>query len=236
MSKLEEFANYAKDAKSPEDLYEAMKKLGPLLLYHEREGFVGEYYATPEGIIQETEPAKQEARAVCDHARRIAIRLRELDRSLDRLPKNEADPFADFQIIQEWCLDADQGREQTGNGKDLASEPAPKSQAKKLRITDCHKKAYRSCQWVCDKKPDLIPLLPTRYTRAMYVYMKENCPEYDEESVPQYTNWKRYLRHYERVLHGLKNTPRAGRAQPKSAIDPNDIQSVGEITNRFKKD
>jgi hypothetical protein len=118
---------------------------------------------------------------------------------------------------------------------DLSSEPTSKAQQPK--ITEAHKKAHRSYEWVCEDRPGLIPQPPTRYTRDLYNHMKENCPEYSsEEPAPDYETWKRYLRHYEHVLNDLKNTPRAGRVQPQSGIAPDDIQSLNEITNQFKKD
>ena len=127
-------------------------------------------------------------------------------------------------------------RKPEGDGTDLPNEAKPKSQAKTLDIAEVHKKANRSYKWTCKQRPGLIPETPARFTLAMYDYMKENCPEYREDSPPEYETWKRYLRHYEQVLHGLKDNPHLASEQPLSGTKPNEIQDISEITNRFQKD
>ena len=138
MDLLHIFAAYANDANTPQELYEAIEKLGPLPRYVEicepvppriihvgagtttvnpryveaiesvRKG-KAKIIETPAGqriCREEIEPAVEQAKAVCDHAREIAIRLRECNPNLPPLPPPEADPFADWQTIQEWCIGA----------------------------------------------------------------------------------------------------------------------------------
>lgn len=105
--RLNLFGSYAKGANTPQKLYEAIHKLGPLPLYHE----VGTGSKIPSGElttnkndIKDKEPARDDAYAIYEYARRIAIALRNTNPDLVKLPPTETDPFLGLQTIQEWCI------------------------------------------------------------------------------------------------------------------------------------
>jgi hypothetical protein len=94
---LHVFAGYANNAKTPQELYEAIEKLGPLPRYHG--------YTDGKGKRTELiEPAVEQARAIYAHARKVATWLRHSNPNLPPLPPTEADPFLGWQTIQEWCI------------------------------------------------------------------------------------------------------------------------------------
>ena len=99
MSKLDEFAEHAKDVKSRADLCKAIDKVGTLPRYHERGVFKGTVFATPSGVIKLTEPAEQEAKELYEYVRDIATNLRDKP-----LPKYETNPFEGIRTMKEWCL------------------------------------------------------------------------------------------------------------------------------------
>jgi hypothetical protein len=111
MDRLDYFASYAKDIKTPKDLYEAIHKFGPLPRYH----IVG-VNAKQEDDIHLKEPAVEDANAIYEFVRRIATHLRKDKPELPPLPPTETDPFLGLQTIQEWCIDA----EKTTKPADLA--------------------------------------------------------------------------------------------------------------------
>ena len=99
MDRLHCFARYANDAKTPQELDEAIEKLGPLPRYWEVETF--------EGIDKQEKPAVDEAKAVYAYARKMVLGLRKSKSDLPPLPPTETDPFLGLQTIQEWCIGAD---------------------------------------------------------------------------------------------------------------------------------
>ena len=120
MDRLNCFAGYAKNIKTPKDLYEAIHKFGPLPRYHT----VG-VNAKQEDDIHLKEPAVEDANAIYEFVRRIATNLRKSKPELLPLPPTETDPFLGLQTIQEWCIDA----EKTTKPADLANlKPAEKEE------------------------------------------------------------------------------------------------------------
>jgi len=120
--RLNLFSSYAKDVKTPEGLYEAIDKLGPLPRYWSICVNNKQEYD-----IYDFESAKKEAQAVYEFARRIAINLRKSKKIQTPLPPPQTeDPFLDISTIKEWCIDVSQkqptnsgkaGDEKTTNGK-----------------------------------------------------------------------------------------------------------------------
>ena len=109
MDTLNCFANYAKGANTPQKLYEAIEKLGPL----PRVVFVGTGSKRPSGDLttnkddtKDKESAEDEAKAVYEFARRIAIGLLKANPDFPKLRPTETDPFLGLQTIQEWCIEA----------------------------------------------------------------------------------------------------------------------------------
>ena len=102
MDRLDYFADYAKDIKTPKGLYEAIHKFGPLPRYH----IVG-VNAKQEDDILLKEPAVEDANAIYEFVRRIATHLRKAKPELLPLPPTETDPFLGLQTIQEWCIEAE---------------------------------------------------------------------------------------------------------------------------------
>jgi len=66
--------------------------------------------------------------------------------------------------------------------------------------------AHESYEWACKKQPSL--LQKDRYSDALYKYVKENWPGYGDDGVkcPPKGTWARYVREYERLTTGPKNT------------------------------
>ena len=95
MDRLHLFARYASDHETPQGLYDAFVKLGPLPRYWEDGGGVRDY-----------DSAQKEAQTIYIAARQYAIRLRKAQPDLPPLPPTETDPFLGLQSIQDWCIDA----------------------------------------------------------------------------------------------------------------------------------
>jgi hypothetical protein len=96
---LHVFAGHANNAKTPQELYEAIEKLGPLPRCH----------GITDGKGKRTEliePAVEQARSIYAHAWKVATWLRHSNPNLPLLPPTEADPFLGLQTVSEWCINA----------------------------------------------------------------------------------------------------------------------------------
>lgn len=83
------------------------------------------------------------------------------------------------------------------------------------RIPLAVKKAWASYEWVCRVRPDLPDDNGNGQalgTLAQHDCIREHgCNAYPD-GAPAFETWQRYLREYNRLTAGRKNTPRAGRA------------------------
>ncbi len=111
--RLNLFSGYAKDVKTPEELYDAIDKLGPLPLY-----WATSINNKQEDDIYDFESAKKEAHIVYELARRIAINLKKSKQIQTRVPPPENDPFFGMQTIKEWCIDTSQKQPTSGKAGD----------------------------------------------------------------------------------------------------------------------
>lgn len=109
-NRLNLFSGYAKNVKTPEELYEAIDKLGPLPLY----GTIG-VNNKQEDDSYDFESAKKEAHIVYEFAMRIAVSLRKSKQIERPLPQPSDDPFLGISTIKEWCIDV--SKKQTSSGK-----------------------------------------------------------------------------------------------------------------------
>jgi hypothetical protein len=109
--RLDLFSGIAKDVKTPEELYEAIDKLGPLPLY-----WTISVNNKQEDDRYDFESAKKEAHIVYEFARRISERLRKSKQIQTQLPPPTDDPFLGISTIKEWCTDVSQ-KQPTNNGK-----------------------------------------------------------------------------------------------------------------------
>ena len=100
--RLNIFAGYANDARTPKELYEAIEKLGPLPRQHI---IVGNKRGGQE-VERDFDSAQRVAEAIYGCARQVAIGLRESNPDLPPLPPTETDPFLGLQSIQDWCINA----------------------------------------------------------------------------------------------------------------------------------
>jgi len=101
-------------------------------------------------------------------------------------------------------------REVTGGGQGEGNAPI----AKRYRL------AHEIYERACEDRPNLVGKGQGRYSRALYDYAKTRWPKYAEEMKwPAYESWKRYVREYERLRNGPKNTPRSGRPTGPSIVD-----------------
>jgi hypothetical protein len=105
------FSGYAKDVKTPEELYEAIDKLGPLPRYWSICA-----NNKQEDDISDFESAKKEAQAVYEFAMRIAESLRKSKKIKTPLPPPTDDPFLGISTIKEWCTDVSQ-KQPANSGK-----------------------------------------------------------------------------------------------------------------------
>jgi hypothetical protein len=108
--RLNLFSGYAKNVKTPEELCEAIDKLGPLPSY-----WLTLVNNKQEDDIYDFESAKKEAQIVYRFARQIAIDIRKSKQIETPLPQPSDDPFLGISTIKEWCIDA--SKKQTPNGK-----------------------------------------------------------------------------------------------------------------------
>jgi len=95
---------------------------------------------------------------------------------------------------------------QAGEGDTREIPEAPKSSmAPRYRL------AGESYKWACTEQPEL--LKEGRYSDALYKYVKDNWPEYGAPGpeCPNIGTWRRYVRAYEKLTTGSKNTTRQGR-------------------------
>lgn len=126
--RLNLFSGYAKDVKTPEELFEAIDKLGPLPLYRT----IG-VNNKQEDDIYDFESAKKEAHIVYEFARRIAISLRKSKQIQTPLPPPQTDPFLGISTIKEWCIDVSQKQPTSGKAGETEQNTAI---AKKEKSTE----------------------------------------------------------------------------------------------------
>jgi len=108
---------------------------------------------------------------------------------------------------------------------DLAShQMQPGGGAATAHASKRYKLAYDSYQWACAQRPDLVGQDRGRYPTDLYEYGKQNWPGYAEAkmNLPAYGTWTRYVREYERLTTGPKNTPRGGRTG-RSVLSKDDL-------------
>ena len=111
--RLNVFSGYAKDVKTPKELYEAIEKLGPLPRYW----LIG-VNDKQEDDIPDFDSAEKDAQIIYEAVTRVAINLRKSNPSLPPLPPPQIDPFLGVQTIKEWCIDTTKTQPDSG---DLAS-------------------------------------------------------------------------------------------------------------------
>lgn len=93
-------------------------------------------------------------------------------------------------------------------------------------------RAAGSYEWVCAAMPDLMPKLPTKYTKEQWLYIRNNeCPAYlddqgNEIEVPAFETWKRQVRAGQADPSNPKASPRGGREHGKSIVRANQIESA----------
>jgi hypothetical protein len=105
------------------------------------------------------------------------------------------------------------------------------------KLLRCHTIAYDSCQWVNAERPDLVPRDGNkRYTQAMYDYVMENYPKYNDPENPitraGFESWCRYIRLCEQ--RGYKGGT-SGQQQPRSAVSRADAEDLGHLASKFGK-
>jgi hypothetical protein len=99
--------------------------------------------------------------------------------------------------------------------------PTPQqTKGKPGAVKDSLKLAHNSYEWVCEKRPDLVPSGRSRFKEAMHKAVKDSWQGYSDAGVacPCFETWKRYVREYERIVTGPTNTSRTGRIG-KSIVD-----------------
>ncbi|HUX03093.1 MAG TPA: hypothetical protein VMY35_19200 [Phycisphaerae bacterium] len=93
----------------------------------------------------------------------------------------------------------------------LAGTPAeePDTQRPPREVPEYLRAAHAAFEQVMEKCPrDKFPKSDkVRYTEAMHQWARDNC----EGVHPNFGTWKRYIRDYERLAKGPKNSPRSGR-------------------------
>jgi hypothetical protein len=95
--RLNVFRGYAKDVKTPKELFDAIEKLGPLPRY-----WSISVNKKQEDDIHDFESAEKEARIIHEAITRVAINLRKSNPDLPPLPQ-QTDPFLGVQAYREWC-------------------------------------------------------------------------------------------------------------------------------------
>lgn len=109
--------------------------------------------------------------------------------------------------------------------------PAPAASPRpKAGMSEPVRRAGESFEWVCSKRPDLVPPegSPERYTRKQHDYIREfGGPSYPLEgdqrsTVPSWETWSRYVREYLRLTEGRRNEPRRG-GPSRSEIAPDEL-------------
>lgn len=103
--RLHIFSGYANDARSPEELREAIEKLGPLPRYHEK-GFLNQDTGKSETEECDFDSALKVAQAIYGHCRKKAIKLWASNPKLPPLPQTENDPFLGMGTMSSWCIEA----------------------------------------------------------------------------------------------------------------------------------
>jgi len=136
--RLNVFSDYAKDVKTPEELYEAIDKLGPLPLYWTISVKQGD-------DSYDFESAKKEAHIVYEFAMRIAVNLRKSKQIQTPLPPPQNDPFLGISTIKEWCIDT--AKTQTDSDKagnnEKPAETEQNATAKRNRISNLFWNLYK---------------------------------------------------------------------------------------------
>ena len=103
----------------------------------------------------------------------------------------------------------------------------PRAKRKKPSLAQC--RAYESYVWVAGQS-NANSLLDDgcRYTWRMWEYVKENAPQYHDEDgkplkMPGYESWKRYIRGYEQIVDGPKNTPWRPHTSGRSIVKASEL-------------
>jgi hypothetical protein len=133
--RLDLFSGHAKEVKTPEELYEAIDKLGPLPLY-----WIISVNNKQEDDSYDFESAKKEAHIVYEFARRIAESLRKSKQIQTPLPPPTNDPFLGISTIKEWCIDVSQkppaSSDKAGETKNQQSAKTGQNATLKSKIKD----------------------------------------------------------------------------------------------------
>lgn len=110
------------------------------------------------------------------------------------------------------------------NGQTLES-PHTGLLGKDHKICKADARAAASFEWVCTKRPDLLPTKPgTRYAREQWQYIREHdCPAYKEWTAPAFETWKRQARRGLADPLKPKASSRTHRSHGKSIVQADQI-------------
>ena len=113
--------------------------------------------------------------------------------------------------MQNWCITASKCFHKPSGGQALGGPGKEEAGGPTEAPSPCQRLAGESYEWACKKRPEL--LAKGRYSNDLYQYVKENWQGYSDPgpACPPKETWARYVREYERLTTGSKNTPRQGR-------------------------
>jgi len=107
--------------------------------------------------------------------------------------------------------------EKAGHVQALGNEGADVSEggggAATAQVSKRYKLAHESYEWACAERPDLVGEGRGRYPPDLHKHVMQNWPGYTEAKMkcPAFETWTKYVREYERLTTGPKNTRRSGR-------------------------
>ena len=107
----------------------------------------------------------------------------------------------------------------------------PNSISKKKEPKPAERMAVASYEWVCHKRPDLMPTKGgQKYSKEQWEYIRDHdCPAYHDQAtgrsfaVPDFETWKRYVRGGQYDPEEPKATSRAGRRHGKSIVQADQV-------------
>ncbi len=124
---------------------------------------------------------------------------------------------------------ADGGKTGTPADSEPAGAEADGEQRVNKQAQPAARRATESYEWVCTKRPDLVPEAPKRYDVGQWNYIRDQgCPAYTDDEdeplvVPAFETWKRQVRAGCHNPQDPKATPRSSRPHGKSVVSAHQV-------------